>query len=145
MKVRKQQIRKLSALSKTDGHCCLDMCYMQSKVLCFNGSFEICIQQIMVLTQKSFFETERQTFWLMEAMYAIKKDLIESQEVACKKIKDLNQEIGKLSAFMPFQDRRTLWLIEGLFSIKRDVLWFIVSQENCMQKNNLTQEMMKKF
>ena len=42
-------------------------------------------------------------------LYAIKGDflwLIESF-LECQKIKDLNQEIIKLSAFKPFQDRRT--------------------------------------
>ena len=43
-------------------------------------------------------------------MYAIKRDalgFIGSKEDCMPEIKELNQEIRKLSAFKPFQDKRT--------------------------------------
>ena len=55
-----------------------------------------------------------------------------------QKIKDLNQEIRKLSAFKA--DEQTLWLLEVLYS----TIWFIGSKESCMQKFKfLTQEIRK--
>ena len=74
-----------------------------------------CMQKMKVLTQKMrklqafepLFEPDRQTLWLREVMHAIKRDhwvQVIRERLHAKKIKDLYQQIRKLSAFKPFQD-----------------------------------------
>ena len=52
-----------------------------TSILWFIGLKEGCMQIIMVMTQEIYafqtiFETDRETLWLIEVVYAIKRDLL---------------------------------------------------------------------
>ena len=82
-----------------------------------------------VIAFKALFEKDIGTLLLIEVMYVIKRDLlgfIGSQEDCMQKIRDLNQELKKSSAFKPFQDRRTDFVAYG-GAMQSKVLWFIGS------------------